>query len=154
MSLSLIPRNRAWTAVVPRYRDAFFDDLWNGFARVPASLHEGPGRFVPNLDVAETDEEYRVTAELPGLSEKDFEVVLEDNVLTLKGEKTDQYEKEEGGHRRAETHSGRFERRIRFEGAIAEEDVKAAYKNGVLTVTLPKPPEARPQVRSIPIETS
>jgi HSP20 family protein len=154
MSLeSLVPRT--WMRDVPaRRRGDLFDELWRGFDFTPMAPAVGGTAFVPKIDVVETDEEYRVTAELPGLDEKDFDVVIEDGVLTLKGEKVETRTSEEGETRRRETRSGSFERRFHFAAPIAQDDVKANYRNGVLTVTLPKPPEARPQVRSIPVEAN
>jgi HSP20 family protein len=138
-------------------RDAgsLFDELWTDFGRFPtAFVGERTARFVPQIDVTESDEEYRITAELPGLEEKDFEVVLEDDILTLKGEKPVSKESAEANYRRAESSTGSFERKLRFQKPIDSKQVTARYKNGVLTVTLPKPEEARPQVRTIPIQTS
>ena len=156
MSLgTLIPRHavraKAWPT---RDADRLFDELWSGFHRAPSAVVGGRvASFVPQLDVVENDDEYRVTAELPGLDREDFEVVLEDNVLTLKGEKKSHHEEEGAKYRRAESHRGEFVRRLKFSAPIDGENVKAAYKNGVLTVTIPKPEEARPQTRTIPIET-
>ena len=110
--------------------------------------------FVPRIDVAETDEAYEIRAELPGLEASDFEVVAEDDVLTLKGEKKRSEDSESEGVRRSESVYGSFVRKLRFPEAIAEEGLKATDKNGVLTVTLPKPEEARPQVRSIPVQSA
>lgn len=156
MSLGLIPlsRNRGWSLVRAGNADRLFDELWSDFGRFPSAFVTERARFVPRVDVTETDEAYTVTAELPGLEEKDFEVVLEDGVLTLKGQKRSEHESEEANVRRYESRSGEFVRRLRFETPIDENGVVAAYKNGVLTVTLPKPEEARPQVRNIPIQTS
>ena len=156
MSLGLIPRsrNRGWGLVRGGDPDRLFDELWSDFARLPSAFVDERARFVPHVDVTETDEAYTVTAERPGLEENDFEVVLEDGVLTLKGQKRSEHESEEANARRYESRSGEFVRRLRFETPVDENEVVAAYKNGVLTVTLPKPEEARPQVRNIPIQTS
>ena len=153
MSLgTLMPRRRS---LAPRLDvDSLFDEFWRGYGTPSPFVAERGVHFVPHLDVSETEDAYRVSAELPGLEEKDFEIVLEDNVLTLKGEKHDRHESEEGGARRSETRYGAFERRIRFDKEIDEDAVKAAYKHGVLTVTVPKPEVARPQVRSIPVDTA
>lgn len=143
-------------AVNPLLRDVnLFSHFWNDFGRVQKRLVSEPGEgFVPHVDVVETDDCYCVRVELPGLEAGDFEVIVEDDVLTLKGEKKRSEESESEGYRRTETVAGSFVRRLRFREPIAEEGLEATYKNGVLTVTLPKPEEARPQVRSIPIETA
>jgi len=134
--------------------DRLLDELWQDFHRTPAAFVAGPvARFVPHVDVTESDREYRVTAELPGLAREDFEVVLEDGVLTLKGEKRSACSEEKSRFRRAESRSGRFRRRIRFGGPVDADHVKASYRDGVLEVVVPKPEEAQPQVRTIPVQT-
>lgn len=138
-----------------RSADRIFDDLWRGFALGPSwSMDARRGEFAPRVNIRETDEELILTAELAGVEEKDFEVVLEDDVLILKGEKRDQRESDLRGYHRVEILSGSFERRFALPFEADPEAVKAAYKNGVLTVTVPKPSEARPQVRQIEITTN
>ena len=156
---ALIPR-RIRRSAAPALRDArsidrLFDDLGLGFAVTPTWAAEDTGNgFRPRVDIRETDEEIRLTAELPGVDEKDFEVVLEDDVLTLKGEKRSEHETEEKGYRRVETFSGSFERRFALPFEVDPDAVKAAYENGVLTVTVPKPAEPKPVTRRIPIAAS
>jgi HSP20 family protein len=113
-----------------------------------------PRGFVPKLEIAESDEAYTVSAELPGVKQDDLEVVIEDNVLTLKGEKKNERESEEDGVRRSELSFGSFERRVAFRSPIDEDAVKASYVDGLLTITIPKPEEARPKVRTVPVETA
>jgi HSP20 family protein len=161
MSL-IIPNNGArkrgarWGLVGnPRAMDRLFDELWRDFQRTPAAfVGEAAGRFVPHLDVTESAEDYRVTAELPGLEPEDFEVTLEEGVLALKGEKKGQARGEDSRYRCAESRHGRFERRIRFAGPVDPDNVKARYKNGVLEVVVAKPEEVKPEVRSIPIQSA
>ncbi len=129
--------------------DRFVDDFWRDFGVAPAIVEEGG--FAPRIDVSETDQEYRVSAELPGLEEKDFDVALDGDILTLKGEKRTASEEEKDGYRHVERVRGRFERSLRISGEFEAAKVKAAYKNGVLTVTLPKSAQARS--RAIPITT-
>jgi len=140
----------------PLLRDAsLFNDFFSDFGSIQKRLASAPSRsFVPHVDVAETGEAYRIQAELPGLEASDFEVIVEDDVLTLKGEKKRSEENESEGIRRSESVYGSFVRKLRFPEPIAEEGLKATYKNGVLTVTLPKPEEAQPQVRSIPVHSA
>ena len=161
MSLSIIPRGRAGYRGRPAHFvgtgevDRFFEDFFGPSRAIPtlgaASKRHG---FVPKLDVSESDEAYTVSAELPGVAREDFEVVLEDNVLTLKGEKKSDEGSEENGVRRSEMRFGSFERRVAFRNPIAEDDVKARYVDGLLTITIPKPPEERPKVRTVPIENA
>ena len=135
--------------------DSLFTDLFaTPFVR-PSVTAESAG-FVPCIDAVENDKEYVVTAELPGLEEKDFQIEIEDGVLTLKGEKHARYEESDEGQsvRRVETSYGKFERRLRFDSAIDENAVKASYKDGVLSIVVAKPEEAQPQVRTIPVQTA
>ena len=92
-------------------------------------------------------------AELPGLEEKDFEVSIEADVLTLKGEKRTESETTREGWRHVETTSGRFERRLLLPEGVDPEAVKAVYKHGVLTVTVPRPAAEQTVVRTVPITT-
>lgn len=120
--------------------DRLFADVWRGFAVLPDNVSD----FAPRVDIRETDEEYRVTAELPGLEEKDFEVTLDGDILTIKGE----------GSTHVEASRGSFCRSFQLPIEVDPDAVKAAYKNGVLTVTLPKPPEAESGARTIPVASS
>jgi HSP20 family protein len=103
----------------------------------------------PHVDVVETDKEVTVTAELPGMEEKEVELLLEDGVLTLKGEK--RAETEDKDRQFSERYYGRFERRISLDAEVQADKVQARFKNGVLTVTLPKDPEAQSKARCITI---
>ena len=151
-----VPR-RSWSRAVPAPRDvrnidALFNDLWRGFG-APASHGVLPG-FSPRMDVRETDEEYVIVAELPGLEESDFEVSLDEDVLTLKGEKHTSHEEERKGLWHVETRSGSFQRRLRLPVSVDADAVKASFKNGVLTVTVRKPAEPEPTVRNIPVPSA
>lgn len=126
--------------------NCMFDDFFRAFdMRLPMAA----GGQWPQLDVAETDKEVTVTAELPGMEEKDVELLLEDGVLTLKGEK--RAETEDKDRHFSERYYGRFERRIPLGAEVQGDKVEARFKNGVLTVTLPKDPEAQPKARRIAV---
>ena len=156
MAFAMVPWKRS-SDLVTRRRDAdrLFDDFF-GWPTVMPSLLVGETRraFVPQIDVTEGETAYTVTAELAGLSSEDFEVEVEDGVLTLKGEKQSQYEDDENGVRRQESRSGRFLRRIRFNTAILEDEVAARYRDGVLTITVPREQESRPEIRAVPVESA
>jgi HSP20 family protein len=147
--------NRAGTAVAEnrdplltlhREMNRLFDDIWSGFApSVPAFA----GIAAPNVDLVETDEAYTITAELPGVDEKDIEILFADNVVTLRGEKKSEREDEQ--RQLSERYYGRFERRIPLAVEIDDEHVEATFKNGVLTVVLPKSKDAQRAVRRIPL---
>jgi HSP20 family protein len=161
MTHVFVPRKS--TAIARRARplglyhelDRIFDALWGGFS-LPASCVCAPNAVTPRVDFSETDDEIRVAAELPGLDEKDIEVALDEGVLTIQGERKGEQEDadEERGYRRLETYRGRFHRAIRLGSEVDEEAVKAVYKAGVLTVTLPKRAPAEPSARTIPITSA
>lgn len=133
--------------------DRLFDDFFRSFgAPLPSFAGNGAGRGAiwPSVEIAETDTEIRVTAELPGLEEKDVEVLLEEGLLTLRGEKTSKTEDRE--RQFSERVYGRFERRIPLPTGINENAVEADFRNGVLTVTLPRTEGARTQVKRIPLK--
>jgi HSP20 family protein len=106
----------------------------------------------PSVDVHETDQAYKVTAELPGLEQKDVEVNLRDNALTISGEKRQERKEEDGGRAYAERAFGRFERTIPLEAEVDADKVQANFKNGVLTVEAPKNPAARDKTRRIEVK--
>lgn len=131
--------------------DRMFDDLWRGFGdrAMPVAT---PAILAPRIDYGETESEIRVAAELPGLAENDIEVSLEEGVLTIRGERAeDATDDGATDFRHVETFRGNFQRSIRLSSDVDEEAVAASYKNGVLTVTLPKVAEPEPEVRTIPV---
>jgi HSP20 family protein len=135
--------------------DRLFDDFFSPVAgegrNFAAPAQSAAAVLRPSIDVDETEQAYRVNAELPGLTEKDVELNLRDNVLTISGEKRSEREEEKGGRRYAERSFGRFERTIPFPAEIDAERVDAVFKNGVLTVTLPKNTKAQEQSRRIEV---
>ena len=154
---SLIPRRSVIRAPLapaglrafwPAEMDRFFDEA---FGNVPAA--QGAQSFAPRIDVSETDEAYRVRADLPGVEEKDIQISLEEGVLSIQGKIESEKDEERKGLRYAERVRGSFQRTIELPGELDETKVTASYKQGVLTVTLPKQPAPKPQVRSIPISS-
>ena len=105
--------------------DRLFEDLWGGFDAAPPA----PAAFTPRLDVKESEAEYVVTAELPGLEEKDVEISLEDDVLTIRGEKRAEHTDENAGYKHVETVTGRFERRLALPTEVDAESVSARSRN-------------------------
>src|SRR5215218_6799338 len=102
----------------------------------------------PSVELNETDKEVKVVAELPGLDQNDVEIELSDGVLTISGEKKS--ETEDKQRRFSERYYGRFERRIPVDD-VDQDKVAASFKDGVLTVTLPKLPTAQRKVKKIAI---
>jgi HSP20 family protein len=131
--------------------DRFFRDL--ALLDFPDLSSRGLA-FAPVVDVDETDDEVRISAELPGLERDDFSVTTEQNRVTIQGEKKFEVASEARGRKRVERSSGSFERSFQFAWEIDPESVKAVYKNGVLELSIPKPREAGSQARSIPVTTS
>jgi HSP20 family protein len=134
--------------------DMFFND-WARGLRLPV-LPSTEGVHAPRIDVSETDKETCLTAELPGVGPKDIEVLLSGRQLTLKGEKKSQFEerKEEEGrllHRRERSY-GAFQRTIELPYDADSASVEAAFKDGVLTVIVPKPKEIQGQSRKIDVK--
>ena len=132
-----------------REMNRMFDDVFRGFDLAPFGLGsralDGPNW--PQIDIDETDKEVRITAELPGLDEKDVSLEIANGVLSISGEK--KLELEDKARRFSERYYGRFERRIPLED-VEEDKVSAAFKNGVLTITVPKSAETK-NVRRIAI---
>ena len=134
-----------------REMNRLFDDVFRGFDLTPFNGVDrlfSRGAGWPNIEVSESDQNIKVTAELPGLEEKDVQVELANGVLAIKGEK--KTETEDKDRLFSERYYGRFERRIRVED-VAEDKVSAAFSNGVLTVTMPKAPQAQSNVKRIAV---
>ncbi len=110
---------------------------------------EEPAPYSPAVDIEETEKEFVLKADLPGFDEKELEVTVHDGVLSLTGKREDNREEKVGNTTRRERRFGTFTRRFRLGDEVSAEGIVAGYKNGVLTVTLPKREEAQP--RQIPV---
>jgi HSP20 family protein len=128
-----------------------FEDFWRHFDDNASSLPMLSTSY-PRVEISETGKELQVHAELPGLDEKDIEVLLDDGVLTLRGEKRS--ESKDTNRRMSERYYGRFERQIALPTDVLEDRVNASFKKGVLTVTLPKSEAAMQRAKRIPIKVS
>src|SRR3982074_2035945 len=134
-------------AQLQRRMNSVFEDF---FGRSSSDLWgDAAEEFLPRVDVSETGKEVRITAELPGLDEKDVEVTVTDNLLTIKGEKKVEKEAEEGDYYHSERSYGYFDRTIALPQGIDADDAKAKFKKGALTVTTPKKPEAQSSRRRV-----
>ena len=123
-----------------------FEDLWR---RGPRSAAPAAGAWWPSVDVKETQEAYQVAAELPGLKREDVKISLTDNLLTLRGEKRAQQDRETENWHQVERAYGVFERSFQLTCPVDASKVKAKFEDGVLTITLPKSEESRPREISI-----
>jgi HSP20 family protein len=104
----------------------------------PFWSEEGRMSFIPSVDVVETDDSVRVSAELPGLDQEDIELSLDNDLLVIRGEKRSETEEKGRYSYRAERRYGAFSRSVRLPAEVKAEKAEAVFKNGVLTVTLPK----------------
>jgi HSP20 family protein len=129
-----------------REMNRLFDDVFNNIG-APSLLGRMPAW--PSVEVVQSDKDLRVSAELPGLDEKDVEVLVDDDVLTIRGEKRAETEDKE--RRFTERYYGRFERVIPLPFAVEEDKAEASFNNGVLTVTLPRSAKAEDRAKRIAI---
>jgi HSP20 family protein len=137
-----------------REMNRMFEDFARSFDLAPWSSWETEG-FNPRTDVRETDDAVLVTAELPGLEEKDFELNLAGDVLTLKGEKRHEHEeKGDGAIHRVECGYGSFQRAIQLPCEVLADKATADYCRGVLTVKLPKVPSAKRSIHRIDVKAA
>ena len=115
------------------------------FEDAPGPLGSNAGSWTPAMSIEETTDELLLTAELPGLTEADISIELENNVLTIGGEKTEQRTEgdEERRHHLWERRYGAFKRGFTLPSTVSGDDIRARFEHGVLLVTLPKAPEAK-----------
>lgn len=140
--MSLVPRNNLFDI------DRFFNDSW------PISSESRAGTFfAPRVDIKELDDHYEITAELPGVARDDIHVHVKEGILTLEAE-TSQEDKEEKEGRviRQERRYGKFMRSFNLGNDVEESDIKASFKDGVLTLQAPKLVEKEVERRRIEID--
>lgn len=129
------------------------DRLFDQFFQAPLT-REGAlasTAFQPRVDVRETDSGLQLTAEMPGMSEKDIEINVESDRLTLRGEKRAEVERTESGWRIAERSYGRFERTLSLSSDLDADKAQASFKNGVLTVTVPRKEGTQRKARKLKV---
>lgn len=138
--------------------DRLFDEALRGFG-VGFPVSDWPnvrpgwsGLLRPALDIQETDRQYRISLEIPGVDEKDIQVTLADDVLVVRGEKRQEQEHGDGQLHWVERSYGSFQRSLNLPDDADQDSIKAAFKGGVLTLTIDKrPTAAASRGRSIPI---
>jgi HSP20 family protein len=128
--------------------DRLFEDFTRGF---PAFAGNG-GKMLPSMDVTETDKEIEITAELPGLEEKDVQINVADNLLTIRGEKKAEKEEKDKNYRLIERSYGSFERTLELPDGVNADAIKASIAKGVLKVMVPKPAPA--QAKKIEVKSA
>ena len=117
---------------------SWFDDMFTE----PIFSHSGS----PAVDVKETDSEYLMEVELPGLTEKDVDVKLDNNLLTISSSKEEKTEEKKNGYIMRERRSSRFARSFVLPEGIDKEKISAEFKNGILNLSFPKTPAAKPKM--------
>jgi len=139
--------------------DRLFEDFMKSFDRgwdfcLTPFLYESDffGGVYPKVNVSESDKAIEIEAELPGVDEKDVEILLSDDTLTIKGEKKLEKEDREKDYYRFESSYGSFSRAIPLSADIDRDKVDAAFKKGVLTITLPKTEGAKSHVKRIEVK--
>jgi HSP20 family protein len=130
-----------------------FDDFFSPWFESRQDWWTDRDIFIPKLDVRETDKEYRVTAELPDIDEKDLDISMSGDSLTIKGEKKEEHESEGHGYYLNERSFGTFQRVINVPDADPNSG-KAEFKKGVLKITLKKKPEAQSKRKRITVSAS
>jgi HSP20 family protein len=142
--------------------DRMFDQFWRGFGMpslrgsfAPEPVWSGSqalGFFAPRVDVSEDERAYHISAELPGVSEKDVDVILSGDMLTISAEKSEEKEERNRNYHFAERRSGSFRRTFSLPQGVDRDHVEATLKKGVLTLTLPKTEEARQRQKKIAVK--
>jgi HSP20 family protein len=135
--------SRFWNETTSLFDDFFAD---------PFVATKSKDNWLPPVDILEKDGNLFLRVEVPGMNEKEIDLKLEGNVLTLKGEKKFENEKNRGNVHRMESYYGVFSRSFTLPDSADRDHIKAECKNGVLTITVPQKPEGRP--REIPVSVS
>ena len=108
-------------------------------------LEDDEATWVPAVDVKETDNELRLSFDLPGMKEEDISIEIQDNVLSVSGEREERREESREGFRRMERRFGRFARSFPLPAGVSEDKIQASYDNGVLEIRVPKPKDHEPR---------
>ena len=141
--MSLIPRDSLFN----------FDNMFENFFHPSRSLVESnEGFFTPRVDIRETKKNYEVSAELPGVKKDDLKVTLENGMLTIEAEMQQESKKEKDGRLvRQERRYGKFLRSFSLDGDVKEKDIDATFKDGILTLTVPRREARQPELKRIEI---
>ena len=137
--MTLAKWNPARSLVSPeREIERFFNGLWN-------QAYSGDTCWRPSVDLAESEDAYELTVEIPGMKKEDIQIKYQDKVLTLSGERRQEEEKKGKSYSRVERSYGRFERSFWIPADVKADAIKARYADGVLTIEVPKSEKAKPQ---------
>ena len=128
------------------------DRMFENFFGSGADVGESSLTWYPSVDIKETKDDFVLMAEVPGMSKDDIKINISENTLTVKGEKKEEKKEDDQNYHRVERRYGTFQRSFTLPIQVQGNKVKAAYKDGVLTITLPKKEEVKP--KEIPITVS
>jgi HSP20 family protein len=128
---------------IQREINRMFDSLFEGGMQDSTDLPTSS--WSPSLDIAENDNAYVVKVELPGVNKDDVRITMQENVLTIRGEKKQEKESKGSNFHRTERSYGAFQRSFSLLSSVKSEKIEAAYNDGILTVTLPKAESAKPK---------
>ena len=130
--------------------NTLFDNFFRGFETEPFAARFGS--FTPTVDVKESEKDFKISAELPGMDEKDIDVSITRDSLTVRGEKKEEKEDKGKNYYRMERSYGSFSRTVPLPAEVDTEKVKAEFKKGVLTVTVPKTAKAIKETKKIVVK--
>lgn len=130
----------------------FQDFFRNGETMSPALVSEQLEKFAPKIDLSETEKEYMVKAELPGMNQNDIDISISKDMLTIRGEKKQEKEENVKGYYRMERSYGSFCRSIALPTEIEMDKADASFKNGVLNVSLPKTKQAQQESKKLTVK--
>ncbi len=122
-----------------------FDRLVDSFFNRDLMVPEVLGMSYPVMDVEETDDEFRITAELPGMKKDDIKITFQDNILTISGEKKTEKKRDDKNLYYAERRFGKFSRSISINSGVKLDKISAEFKDGILHIVVPKTEEAKPK---------
>lgn len=129
----------------------FPSSFWDDGMRLPRSVWGNNGDLMPSMEMHDADGKVTISAELPGVDEKDISISVADDMLTISGEKKSEFETKEGEVRRSERSYGKFSRSVSLPFTIDGDKVDARFDKGVLKLTIDKPKDAQPQTKKIAI---
>lgn len=129
-----------------------FDDFFRGFDIEPLGRLAGEGAFMPQMNISEDDKEITITTELPGIDEKDLDISITKDTLTISGEKKTETEDKKKNYHRIERSYGSFSRSIALPDGIDESKAEAELKKGVLKIKIPKTAQSQSQRRKIEVK--
>ena len=139
--LEIVPRTDRFFSLLPDFDvfDRFFDNTWL------SESDKGISSWIPAFDISETETEYVITGEIPGIDAKDLDITLKDEILTIKGEKKHEKEDKDKSYHRVERYYGSFSRSFRVSDKVKTDELDATYKDGVIRLTLPKREDTKPK---------